>query len=70
MKEEGLQVNGVVVESIRGAFIVKLDDVENKITAHLGGKLRKNNIKVVEGDAVTVELSQYDLTKGRIVYRK
>lgn len=69
-KEEGLQATGVVTESFRGGFLVKLDDSDHVISAHLGGKLRKNFIRVVEGDKVTVELSPYDIGKGRIIFRK
>ena len=69
-KEEGLELTGVVQESVRGGFIVKLDDGDHIISAHLGGKMRKNFIRVVPGDKVTVELSPYDLTKGRIIFRK
>lgn len=69
MKEEGLQSNGVITESVKGAFLVKLDDSEHTVLAHLGGKLRKNYIKVVPGDKVTVEMSPYDLTRARIIFR-
>lgn len=69
-KEEGIETTGVVTESFRGGFLVKLDNSEHTISAHLGGKLRKNYIRVVPGDKVTVELSTYDLTKGRITFRK
>ena len=68
-KEEGLQLAGVVKEAFRDGFLVELEG-GHIVTAYLGGKLRKNFIKVVEGDKVTVELSQYDLGKGRIIYRK
>ena len=68
-KEEAIEVTGVVREAVRGAFRVQLENSEHVVLCHLGGKMRKNYIRVVPGDHVTVELSPYDLTKGRIVYR-
>lgn len=50
-------------------FRVILDDLNTKITATLGGRLRQNNIRVLLGDRVEVEMSPYDLTRGRVVYR-
>jgi translation initiation factor IF-1 len=69
-KEEGLQAEGIVTQSFRGGFLVQLNDSGHIVTAHLAGKLRKNFIRVVEGDKVTVEISPYDVGKGRIVFRK
>ena len=51
-------------------FRVKLDNIENLVVAHLSGRMRKNNIKVLLGDRVEMEFSPYDLTKGRITRRK
>jgi len=51
-------------------FRVRLENVENLVLAHLSGRMRKNNIKVLLGDEVELEFSPYDLTKGRIVRRK
>lgn len=70
-KEDSIEVQGVVVEKFpSGLFSVQLDqDKDRKILAHLAGKLRRNRIRVLAGDRVTVELSPYDLTKGRITYR-
>ena len=68
-KKEFFEVEGVVIESLPNAqFRVKLD---NGITiiAYLSGKMRMNYIRVVEGDRVKVEISPYDLEKGRITYR-
>ena len=63
-------MKGIVEEVLPNAtFRVILTDTEHKITAYLGGKLRQNNIKVLMGDEVEVEMSPYDLTKGRITYR-
>lgn len=70
-KEEGMKMNGVVTEVLGNAmFRVKLDGSEHQVTAYIGGKLRKNDIKVIAGDTVVMEISPYDLTKGRIMYRK
>lgn len=64
-----IEVEGTVVEPRpNGFFLVKLTQ-GSQVLAHLGGKLRKNYIRVIAGDRVTVELSPYDLTRGRIVYR-
>ena len=51
-------------------FRVKLDNLENLVLAHLSGRMRKNNIKVLLGDRVELEFSPYDLTKGRVTRRK
>mgnify|MGYP001594696032 CR=1 FL=1 len=64
-----LRYNGVVLEALPSThFKVKLDD-GREITAHLAGKLRMFHIRILPGDKVTVEMSPYDETKGRIVYR-
>ncbi len=68
-KDEMIPVEGVVTESLPNAtFKVQIPE-GHQILAHLSGKMRKNFIKVLPGDRVTVELSPYDLTKGRITYR-
>jgi translation initiation factor IF-1 len=68
-KEDCTEVTGTVVEKFpSGLFSVKLDQ-ERVVLAHLAGKLRRNRIRVLAGDRVTIEMSPYDLTKGRIVYR-
>jgi len=68
-KEEGVQVEGVVVESLPNAmFRVQLPN-EFVILAHLSGKMRKHYIRILPDDRVLVELSPYDLTRGRITYR-
>ena len=67
-KEASVESDGVVTESLRGRFRVQLSS-GHSILAHLGGKLRKNFIKIVPGDKVKVEISPYDLTKGRITFR-
>jgi translation initiation factor IF-1 len=72
-KEAGIEVEGVVAENLPNArFRVKfkLEDAdEMEILAHVSGKMRMNYIRILPGDRVRVELSPYDLTKGRIVYR-
>ena len=68
-KEEGIEVQGTIVEKHPGGiFDVKLDD-EHVVLARIAGKLRKHRIRILTGDRVTVELSPYDLTRGRITYR-
>src|SRR5690349_19654444 len=68
-KEDCIEVTGTVVEKFpSGLFSVQLDQ-EKTVLAHLAGKLRRNRIRVLAGDRVTLELSPYDLTKGRITYR-
>ena len=63
-------MEGVVEEVLGNAmFRVKLLNSEHLVTAYVGGKIRKNDIKILQGDSVTLEMSPYDLTKGRIVYR-
>jgi translation initiation factor IF-1 len=68
-KEDSIEVTGTVVEKFpSGLFSVQLD-LERTVLAHLAGKLRRNRIRVLAGDRVTMELSPYDLTKGRITFR-
>ena len=68
-KEEALQLDGVVTETLPNTtFRVRLDN-GHVVTAHISGKMRKNYIRILTGDQVTVELTPYDLSKGRIVYR-
>ena len=68
-KEEVLEFPGVVTERLPNAmFRVKLDN-DHEILAHTAGKMRKHRIRVLAGDRVTVELTPYDLTKGRITFR-
>ena len=69
-KEEAIEVEGVVREALPNTmFRVELNN-NHIILAHLSGKMRKHYIRIVPGDTVKVELSPYDLTKGRIVYRE
>ncbi len=69
-KEKGIELEGVVVENLPNArFRVKLDEGSMEILAHVSGKMRMHYIRILPGDRVRVEMSPYDLTKGRIVYR-
>ncbi|MCX5687372.1 MAG: translation initiation factor IF-1 [Candidatus Omnitrophica bacterium] len=68
-KEEAIEVEGTVVESLPNAmFRVELDNGQKEL-AHVSGKMRMNFIKILPGDKVKMELSPYDLTRGRITYR-
>ena len=68
-KEATLEFEGKVIESIKDDYKVELDNGAI-VMAHVSGKMRMNIIRIVEGDNVVVELSPYDLTRGRITYRK
>ncbi len=68
-KQEGIQVEGTVVEPLPNAmFRVELEN-GHRVLAHISGKMRMHFIRILPGDKVTVELSPYDLDRGRIVYR-
>jgi translation initiation factor IF-1 len=68
-KSDSIEVEGIVVEALPNAmFKVKLEN-EHIVLAHISGKLRMNFIRILPGDKVTLELSPYDLTRGRIVWR-
>ena len=73
MAKEVIELQGVVLESLPNAmFKVKLTDErypDHEILAHISGKMRINHIRILPGDAVTVEITPYDLNKGRIIYR-
>ena len=69
-KEEAIQMNGVVKETLPNTvFRVELEN-GHMITAHISGKMRKNYIRILTGDKVLVEISPYDFSKGRIVFRE
>lgn len=69
-KEEGIQTDGTVVDVLPGTmFRVKLSN-GTEVLAHISGKMRKNFIRIVPGDKVTIELSPYDLGKARITFRE
>ena len=68
-KEDHIEMQGKVIETLPNTmFRVELEN-GHIVTAHISGKMRKNYIRILTGDAVTVEMTPYDLTKGRIVYR-
>ena len=68
-KEDVIEVSGKIIEALPNAtFQVELENA-HKILAHVSGKLRMNFIRILPGDKVTVEMSPYDLTKGRITWR-
>ena len=70
-KEDILKLDGVITETLRNTmYRVKLENFEKPILATLSGKMRQNNIKVIEGDTVELEFSPYDLTRGRITRRR
>ncbi len=69
-KEEAIAVEAVVLETLPNAmFKVEVDGNKHQVLAHISGKMRKNFIRILPGDRVQVELSPYDLNRGRITYR-
>ncbi|CAN5374873.1 translation initiation factor IF-1 [soil metagenome] len=70
VNKEVIELTGTITETLPGAqFRVELEN-GHQIVAHVAGKMRKHFIRIVPGDSVTVELTPYDLSKGRITYRK
>lgn len=70
MKEEMVEVAGLVIDKQRGSnFKVKVNQTEHIVSAQISGRMRRNRIRILIGDRVDVEMSPYDLTKGRITYR-
>ncbi len=68
-KEEAIVLEGTVVETLANTkFRIKIES-GHQILAHISGKMRKHFIRIIPGDRVTVEVSPYDLTRGRIIYR-
>ena len=68
-KEDVIQMNGVVIDTLPNTtFRVQLEN-GHILVAHISGKMRKNYIRILQGDAVVVEMTPYDLTKGRIIFR-
>ncbi|QCI24385.1 translation initiation factor IF-1 [Buchnera aphidicola (Muscaphis stroyani)] len=68
-KEDNIEMHGTVIDTLPNTmFRVELDN-KHIITAHISGKMRKNYIRILTGDKVTVELTPYDLNKGRIIFR-
>jgi translation initiation factor IF-1 len=69
-KEEAVPAMGVIVDKQPNAFFkVRIDNSEHVVLAQISGKMRKNRIRILVGDRVSVEMSPYDLTRGRITYR-
>ncbi len=69
-KEDAIEVMGKVLETLPNAmFRIELDNNKHKVLAHVSGKMRKHFIRILPGDKVQVELSPYDLNRGRIIYR-
>ena len=69
-KDDLIPAEGVVIDKLPNAFFrVRLDNSEHVVLAQIGGKMRKNFIRILPGDRVQVEMSPYDLTRGRITYR-
>ncbi|NBX76980.1 MAG: translation initiation factor IF-1 [Proteobacteria bacterium] len=68
-KEDLIQVEGTVIEPLPNAMFSVQLSTGQKVLAHISGKMRMNYIRILPGDKVTVELSPYDLTRGRITYR-
>ena len=69
-KDDVIQMQGEILENLPNAtFRVKLEN-DHEILAHTAGKMRKNRIRVLQGDKVLVEMTPYDLTKGRIIFRE
>ena len=68
-KQNLIEMEGVILESLPNAMFRVLLDNDFNVLAHISGKIRKNYIRILPGDRVKVELTPYDLTKGRITYR-
>lgn len=69
-KEEAIEVTATVLETLTNAmFKIAVDESKHEVLAHVSGKMRKNFIRILPGDKVLVELSPYDLKRGRITYR-
>ncbi|HEX8265338.1 MAG TPA: translation initiation factor IF-1 [Pyrinomonadaceae bacterium] len=70
MKEDLIEAAGVIVDKQPNAFFkVQINDTEHMVLAQISGKMRKNRIRILIGDRVEIEMSPYDLTRGRITYR-
>jgi len=69
-EDNTLRLSGTVDEVLPNAMFRVILENKHRITAYLGGKMRKNDIKIIAGDSVEVEMSPYDMTRGRVIYRK
>ncbi len=68
-KEESIEVQGTIIETLPNAMFKVVLDNGHKVLAHISGKMRMHFIKILPGDKVTIQLSPYDLSRGRITYR-
>ncbi len=69
-KDDLIELTGTIIEVLPATmYRVKIDDIDSILTCYTGGKLKQHKIKIILGDRVKVEVSTYDLTKGRIIYR-
>jgi translation initiation factor IF-1 len=69
-KDDLIELTGTVAEVLPGSmYRIKLDDNDSVLTCYTGGKLKQHKIKIILGDRVKIEVSMYDLTKGRVIYR-
>ncbi len=69
-EKDVIEVKGTIIESLPNAmFLVELESSRHRIMGHPSGKMRKNNIRILPGDKILMEISPYDLTRGRIIYR-
>jgi translation initiation factor IF-1 len=69
-EDNTLRLSGTVAEVLPNAMFRVVLENQHRITAYLGGKMRKNDIKIIAGDNVEIEMSPYDMTRGRVIYRK
>jgi translation initiation factor IF-1 len=70
MSGDMIELEGIVIQAKgRGLFLVRPNESEQNVLCTLSGKIRKNTIRIIDGDKVKIEVSPYDLTKGRIVFR-
>ena len=69
-KEKNIEVDGEIVETLRNAMFKVILDNGHEVLAHVSGKMRMHYIKILPGDIVTLEISPYDLKRGRIIYRQ
>ena len=70
-KQPSIEKDGVIIEALSNAmFRVRLENSDHVVTAHISGKMRMHYIKILPGDKVKVQISPYDLSKGRIIYRE
>jgi len=68
-EDNNIRMTGIVYEVLPNAMFRVVLENQHQIVAYLGGKMRKNDIKIIQGDSVEVEMSPYDLNRGRVIYR-